>query len=174
MKKIGLLPVVFFAATLLFSACGEQHKTAEASRQLDAIVKKILGGERSASENVSARKIHLLDFDHDGVKDVIAFFTIEGQGGGNNYRFYMTVLRGNGEGFVKIGTLKVGAKGERQVDFDNVHIENGMIIVATSEYAADDPMCCPSRPVNAKFAVVNGHLRELAKTVGDRRPLVSQ
>lgn len=161
MKKIGLLSVVFFTVTLLLSACGDSHKIAEINRQLDAIVKKILGSDRSASENVSARKIYLLDVDHDGVKDAIAFFTIGGQGGGNNYRFYMTVLRGNGEGFVKIGTLKVGAKGERQVDFDNVYIENGTIIVTTSEYAADDPMCCPSRPSNAKFKVTNGSFSEL-------------
>lgn len=165
MRKLNLLFVLAMSATLLLTACGDQEKIREANRQVDAVVKKIIGGDRSASENPEARRIHLLDFDHDGVKDVIALFTIEGMGGGNNYSFYMIALRSKGEGLVKAGTLKVGAKGKRHVNFDAVRLENRMLLLEVTEYGPDDPMCCPSKVATAKFEVMNGTLRELTKGV---------
>lgn len=84
---------------------------------------------------------------------------IAGFGGGNNYNFYMSALRGMGGTFVE-----VGAKGERHVNFDMVRLENRSFVIETTEYLPDDPMCCPSKPGYTKFEIAGGNIRKLAIT----------
>lgn len=160
MKNFYLLFAVMAGATLLLSACGDGKKLEEAGQKIDAIVKKLNRDDPDASEHTEARMIHLLDIDKDGRKDAVAFFTIEGMGGGNGYSFYMTVLYGGDKGFSNIGTLKVGGKGERHVNFDKIALDRETLVVETTEYAEGDPMCCPSRPGEARFSIARGHLAE--------------
>lgn len=163
MKKPGLLSVLIVASTLFLPACGEQKKLKEISSHVDAAVRQIKGGDRQAAEYAEVRKINFLDFDRDGTKDAIVFFTIEGSGGGDNYSFYMLALRAKDDGFVQAGTIRVGAKGERHVNFDAVRLEHGAVVIETTEYGPEDAMCCPSKPATAKFEIINGNIRELAK-----------
>ena len=146
----------------MLSSCGDRPNHEEVTKQVESVIARVKGKDPHAIENTEARKVHVMDFDKDGTNDAVVFFTIEGAGGGNNYSIYMSALRGKGETFVEAGTLRIGAKGKRHVNSDTARFENGVIVVGTTEYAPDDPMCCPSKPGHAKFEVVKGKIRELA------------
>ena len=54
---------------------------------LNNYIKKQLKNEKpKPSEFKSARKLYRYDIDDDGDKDIIAFYTLEGFGGGNNWQ----------------------------------------------------------------------------------------
>lgn len=151
---------------MILSSCGDRGNLKDAAKQIDSIVSRIKGSDPETAEHAGARKIHFLDFDGDGIKDVIASFTIVGGSGrnqNNGYSIYMSALRGQDGSFLEVGTVKVGGKGERNLNFDSVEFEEGAVVVKTAEYAPSDPMCCPSREGRVRFLVSTSGIRELAK-----------
>lgn len=70
---------------------GESLKNANAI--LNGYLKKTLAREQpKPSEYREARKLYYYDIDDDGDKDLIAFFTLEGFGGGNNWQHYIAIF----------------------------------------------------------------------------------
>lgn len=132
-----------------------------AENRINEIVSRITGADGYATEYAKARKYHFLDIDDDGIKDVVSFFTIEGSGGGNNYFFYMTVLLNKKGKISELGTIEVGGKGMRDVNFDKVAINKGNLELETTEYGPDDAMCCPSKVSSARF-LVTGNVEEVS------------
>ncbi len=133
-------------------------------KQIDAIITDMKAGDQHAAEYRKVRRYHKLDVDEDGIKDVIALFTIEGFNGGNNYHFYIAALRGNGDEFSFIDAIEIGREGNRHIDFNEVTVRNGKIVVGTREYVRNsqqfDPNCCPSKKAQAVFEIKNGKLQE--------------
>lgn len=146
------------------SSCDDRGNLKVAAKQIDAIVSRIEGSGPKTIECTGARRTHFLDFDGDGKKDIIASFTtVSASRRNSNYSIYISALRGQDGSFVEVGTLKVGGKGERNLNFDSVEFEKGAVVVKTAEYAAGDPMCCPSREGRVRFLVNTSGIRELAK-----------
>ncbi|QSA96295.1 hypothetical protein [Methylococcus sp. EFPC2] len=163
------LAIMMMTLALALASCEDPSDdppapVAEATKYVDAIVSRIKGNDPDAEEYAEARKIHVLDVDGDGVKDVVAFFTVEGFDGGNNYHFYLSVLRGRPGSLAEAGTLKIGGKGWRHIDFDRLGLEGGRLIVQTSEYEQGDPLCCPSRTGRARFKIDDHGLKEVTNT----------
>ena len=159
-----LLSIVLLLIALT-SAASIQATDDSLDKQIDSIVKDIKNGDQHATEYRKVRQYHMLDIDGDGVKDTIVLFTIESFGGGNNYHFYMAVLRRIGEQFSFLDVIEIGREGRRHIDFNDVSIKDGNIVVGTREYVRDnqhfDPNCCPSKKGQATFEIKDGKLHEL-------------
>jgi hypothetical protein len=155
MRKIRAF---LFTASILLVSCGDKssNKVEKAEDRIDAIVSRIKGSDAQAYEYNKARKYHFIDIDGDGNKDVVSFFTIEGVGGGNSYTFYMSVLLHNNGKLSELGTIVVGGKGRRSVNFDKVGLNKDSIELETTEYGPDDPMCCPTKASTARFLLTGG------------------
>ena len=94
MKKILFLFVFVFSINHLHSQ-QIQNKTELnfANSVLNDYLKKSLINEApKPSEYGSARELYLYDIDDDGDKDIIAFYTLEGFGGGNNWQHFITIF----------------------------------------------------------------------------------
>lgn len=93
MKKISLL---IFAFSLIFTKAQEikEKKSQDfANKILDNYLKQQLNDENPKPEEFkSAREFYLYDIDDDGDKDLIAFYTLEGFGGGNNWQHSIAIF----------------------------------------------------------------------------------
>ncbi len=162
MKPMRKHAALWVFAAILLSSCSDRPDQKDAAARIDAIVARIKGRDAHATEYPDTRKYHYVDINGDGVPDVVALFTVEGFGGGNNYSFYLSVLRNNKGVLAEVDTVKAGGKGERELNFDTVRLKQGTLELDTKEYAPDDPMCCPSRAGIARFAIAGG-IREIAR-----------
>jgi len=87
---------------------------------------------------------------------VIASYTIESCGGGNNYgRTVGVFYAANG----KVRQFKqpaVPISGPDIDDRDGVTVQGDRITVRWSDYAPDDPRCCPSLKRTSSYRLVDG------------------
>ena len=114
--------------------------------------------EVKGSEYREARHMVRGDLNKDGVADVAVLYTLEGMGGGNNYVQYLAVfVRQNGQ-LVAAAHAPVGGKLQRDVTLEA--IRDNLIICKTLSYAQNDPACCPTKKGSARFALVDGSLKE--------------
>jgi hypothetical protein len=112
-------------------------------------------------EYKDARKIILGDLNHDGIPDTAILYTIESQGGTNNYIQYLAVFVRSKGALVAAGCAKVGGKLYRSVDLTSV--DDNTIHLSTMSYLRKDAACCPSEKGETHY-VLRGHkLRELKK-----------
>jgi len=98
------------------------------------------------------------DLNHDGVSDVAVLYTIEGQGGSNNYIQYLAVFIRKKTGLVFAARASVGGKNHRGMDFTS--IKDNVMHFETTGYADRDPSCCPSIKGTTTFALVGAKLVE--------------
>ncbi len=126
--------------------------------QLDAVVTAAKRGDKDATEYRKARAIHLADVDGDGIPDAMAFFTIEGMGGGNNYEQYIVVLKGARSAFSLVGSLQIGGGDLGGASFSRPALKNGRIVIARKEYSDSDARCCPSRKAHVTVVLQDGKL----------------
>jgi hypothetical protein len=97
------------------------------------------------------------DLDHDGTPDVAVLFTIEGPG--NGYAQYLAVfLRTNGK-LVPLDHATVGGKFYRAAKL--ISVQDGIINLATTSYAAHDPTCCPTIKGTTQYQLVDNKLKEI-------------
>ena len=143
-------------AILLISLSGAASQNRDA-----AIINKFIAAqarEVRGQEYREARHILRGDLNKDGVADVAVLYTLEGMGGGNNYVQYLAVfVRQNGE-LVAAAHAPVGGKLQRDVTLEA--IRDNLIICKTLSYAKNDPACCPTKKGSARFALVDGTLKE--------------
>jgi hypothetical protein len=103
------------------------------------------------------RTIRTGDLNHDGTPDVAVLFTIEGPG--NGYAQYLAVfLRTDGK-LTPVDHATVGGKLYRAAKL--IAIQNGIIKLDTTSYAAHDPACCPTIKGTTQYQLVNNKLKEI-------------
>ena len=113
-----------------------------------------LGGE--IPEEVP-RTIRTGDLNHDGTPDVAVLFTIEGPG--NGYAQYLAVFLRTGGKLTPLDHATVGGKLYRAAKL--IAIQNGVINLAITGYAAHDPACCPTIKGTTRYQLVDNKLKEL-------------
>ena len=124
---------------------------------IDAFIARQARRERG-EEYKDARKIAAGDLNHDGVADTAVLYTIEGQGGSNNYVQYLAVfVRGKSAG-AAVANVAVGGKSYRSVELTSV--SDNKIHLDTLDYTPKDATCCPSKKGTTDYALVGGVLRE--------------
>jgi len=134
--------------------------------KMNAVVVENKDGDRLAEEYRDARRYHFIDADSDGVEDVVAFFTIEGFGGGNNYRFYMAIFKGTSKGYEYVDSTMVGTKLGVHLDFDYLKSKGNELIVKIKVHRPDDGACCPSITSYARYGLRKGKIVE----IGSEKP----
>lgn len=110
-----------------------------------------------ATEYEEARSIVKGDLNADSAEDAVVLYTIEGQGGSNQYIQYLAVFINRKEKLVYATHQIVGGKNRRSID--SVSIKDGKINLQTLEYLSTDPSCCPSKKGQMKFIFSGGRLK---------------
>jgi len=98
------------------------------------------------------------DLNHDGVADVAVLYTVEGQGGSNNYIQYLAVFVRKKTGLVFAARTPVGGKNRRGMELTS--IKDNVIYFDSTGYADRDPSCCPSIKGTTSFTLVGNKLIE--------------
>jgi len=147
---------------------------------LDAKVSEVVESLRDefAKEHEEARGLFIHELNDNNTVMAMAIFTIEGFSRGNNYSQFLAVFlypAKKSHLYKKDITLldvkSIGGKGEREIDNEDIRVaqkDNKLfILLNTTEYGPNDPMCCPSVKSNAIFSIVpavGGKLKEEAGT----------
>jgi hypothetical protein len=112
-----------------------------------------------ANEYEEARLIARGDLNRDGTTDTVVLYTLENQGGTNQYLQYLAVFKNQRGGLAYLTHKLVGGKNRRAVE--SVKVEGGKIILQTLDYLPTDASCCPSKKGHAQFILNRKHLKEL-------------
>jgi hypothetical protein len=96
------------------------------------------------------------DLDGDGRDDFVLVFSLEKNDGSNDSVQYLAVFLSSRAW--KPLVLKVGRRGERFIDDIDVD-DDGTLVLSTSEYERDDPICCPSGDGELRFRIEHGRLK---------------
>jgi hypothetical protein len=97
------------------------------------------------------------DLNHDDTPDVAVLFTIEGPG--NGYAQYLAVfIRTDGK-LTPLDHATVGGKLYRAAKL--IAIQNGVINLTTTAYAAKDPACCPTIKGTTQYQLIDNKLKEI-------------
>ena len=115
-------------------------------------------GER-ATEYEEARSIVKGDLNADGAEDAVVLYTLEGQGGSNQYLQYLAVFINRKGKLVYLTHQVVGGKNQRSVD--SVSIKSGKINLQTLEYLPTDASCCPSKKGQMRLILSGGRLKKI-------------
>jgi len=98
------------------------------------------------------------DLNHDGVSDVAVLYTIEGQGGSNNYIQYLAVFVRKNNTLVFAARAAVGGKNHR--DMEITSIQNNAMLFNTTSYGPRDPSCCPTIKGSTRYLLAGNKLIE--------------
>ena len=112
------------------------------------------GGE----EYEEARKIVAGDL----VPETVVLYTIEGQGGSNNYIQYLAVFTRRRGRLQALAQARVGGKSARSVELSSV--DKKTITLGTLSYAPKDASCCPSIKGTTSYVLAGQALRERRAT----------
>jgi hypothetical protein len=123
--------------------------------------------KETGEEPEGIRKTVTGDLNHDGTDDTAVLYTIEGQGGSNNYIQYLAVFLATKKGLVHAAHREVGGKNYRGVEL--VSIDNGFIILDTVDYGPKDPSCCPTIKGTTRYLLEAGKLKEKRRPLTTRR-----
>ncbi len=113
------------------------------------------------------RRIVFADVLGNGQKDAVAFFAIEGFGGGNNHAEYLALFAAVPADaaaakpvrpFRLVTVMQIGGRGWRSLDWATAVLKPGVITVSGKKYGKQDAMCCPSEPVAVTFQWINANL----------------
>lgn len=112
-----------------------------------------------ATEYEEARSIVKGDLNADSDEDAVVLYTIEGQGGSNQYLQYLAVFLNRQGKLVYVTHQVVGGKNQRSID--SVSIKGGKINLQTLEYLPTDASCCPSKKGQMRFILSGGRLKKV-------------
>lgn len=98
------------------------------------------------------------DLNHDGTADVAVLYTIEGQGGSNNYIQYLAVFVRRKTGLVFAARTPVGGKNRLAIEITS--IKDNAMFFDTTAYGPRDPSCCPTIKGHTKFVLTGKQLAE--------------
>jgi hypothetical protein len=135
--------------------------TATAQSDDKAVVDKYIAAQAKrerGEEPDGIRKTIEGDLNHDGESDVAVLYTIEGQGGSNNYIQYLAVFVRRKTGLVFAARTPVGGKNRRAIEF--ISIKNNTMFFETTAYGPRDPSCCPTIKGSTKFVLTGKRLVE--------------
>ena len=110
-----------------------------------------------ATEYDEARSIVRGDLNADNAEDAIVLYTLEGQGGSNQYLQYLAVFIDRKGRLAYVTHQLVGGKNRRSIE--SVLIKDGKINLQTLEYLPNDASCCPSKKGQMSFILSGGRLR---------------
>ena len=154
MKKIpALLFLTLMMGLTAITATAQTDDKTVVDRYIASQAKQVRGEEPDG-----IRKTIEGDLNHDGAADVAVLYTIEGQGGSNNYIQYLAVFVRRKTGLVFAARAAVGGKNRRGMDFTS--IKDNVMYFETTGYAARDPSCCPSIKGSTTFTLVGAKLIE--------------
>jgi hypothetical protein len=148
-----LLPVMALCASV-FASPAQNADT--------AVIEKFIAKQATqeqGEEYEAARKVVEGDLNRDGVPDLAALYTIEGQNGTNNYVQYLAVFVRTRSGLVPAAHTVAGGKLNRDVELQS--IKHNVIFCKTRSYRAKDPASTPSKKGTARFILVKRRLKEL-------------
>ena len=109
-------------------------------------------------EYEDARTVMAGDLNGDGVPETVVLYTIESQGGSNNYVQYLAVFVRRRGDLVAVTHTAVGGKGRRSVDLTSVN--NRRVNLKTLSYAPADASCCPTLKASTSYVLQGRVLRE--------------
>ena len=126
-----------------------------------AVIDKFIAAQAKrerGEEPDDVRKTIEGDLNHDGAADVAVLYTIEGQGGSNNYIQYLAVFIRKKTGLVFAAKTPVGGKNRRGMELTS--IKDNVMHLDTTGYADRDPSCCPSIKGTTSFTLTGRKLTE--------------
>jgi non-ribosomal peptide synthetase component E (peptide arylation enzyme) len=153
-------PNIYFALAMLALAWYTPSASAlqdNDGSMIDGFIARQARRERG-EEYREARKVTVGDLTHDGVPETVVLYTIESQGGTNNYVQYVAVFARGNRGLIPVTHTEVGGKMRRSVELSSV--EDNAIQLATLSYGPKDASCCPSVKGTTRYALVGRALRE--------------
>ena len=130
---------------------------------IDSFIARQARRERG-EEYREARKVMVGELTGDGVPETVVLYTLESQGGTNNYVQYVAVFARGSRGLIPVTHTEVGGKMSRSVELSSV--DNNAIQLATLSYRPKDPSCCPSVKGTTCYALVGRALREQKRGKG--------
>ncbi len=153
--KRAITPAMLAAA--LFLAGPALALQDPAKEQIDQFIARQATQEKG-EEYPDARKTVRGDLNHDGAEDLAVLYTIEGQGGTNNYVQYLAVFLSVKGKLVPLTHASVGGKGYRAVDL--VSIKNNIIILhRVEEFTTEGKP--PRVKGTVRYALVNRKLKQV-------------
>ena len=146
-KRILVVSLLAFSLEARAQASDGIGLPAQLEAQADRIAQLMAGVY--AVEYRTARRYHFVDVNADGVPDPVVFFAIEGLGASKRYDFYLAVfrteplapsgLRLRPPGYRLLDFMRLGGRGERQVDFEKLSFAGGVFSLEALEAGANEP-----------------------------------
>ena len=157
----GAEPMKTLQTLLLIVAAGLMPVVVAAQSDDKAVIDKYIANQAKrerGEEPDGIRKTIEGDLNHDGVSDVAVLYTIEGQGGSNNYIQYLAVFVRKNNTLVFAARAAVGGKNHR--DMEITSIQNNAMLFNTTSYGPRDPSCCPTIKGSTKYVLGGNRLIE--------------
>jgi hypothetical protein len=151
MRMIVCLPLLIALASLTVTAQSDDKTVVD--KYIASQAKRERGEEPD-----DIRKTIEGDLNHDGTADVAVLYTIEGQGGGNDYIQYLAVFVRKKTGLVFAARTPAGGKNRRSIDL--ISIKGNVMYFDTTNYASSDGSCCPSIKGTTTFTLTGRKLIE--------------
>lgn len=151
----------FATLVLLVLSLNSTSPGATAQSQDKAVIDKYIAAQAKrerGEEPDGIRKTIEGDLNHDGSADVAVLYTIEGQGGSNNYIQYLAVFVRKKAGLVFAARTPVGGKNRRSMELTS--IKDNVLNFDTTGYTDRDPSCCPSLKGTTTFTLSGNKLIE--------------
>jgi hypothetical protein len=132
------------------------------SQRDESIIKSFIAQQAKrerATEYEEARSIVRGDLNADSAEDAVVLYTLEGQGGSNQYVQYLAVFINRKGKLVYATHQAVGGKNRKSIE--SVSIKDGKINLQTLEYLPTDASCCPSKKGQMRFILSGGRLKKI-------------
>ena len=152
MKRLPILVLLILSLTS-FTVIAQSDDKVVIDKFIAAQAKRERGEEPDG-----IRKTIEGDLNHDGAADVAVLYTIEGQGGSNNYIQYLAVFVRKKTGLVFAARTPAGGKNRRSIDLTS--IKDNVMYFDTTGYTDRDPSCCPSIKGKTSFTLTGRKLVE--------------
>lgn len=141
--------ITIIALTCFVTAVNAQPSKLS-DKSLNALAKKKFATERRTWKDMGIEQFFLIDYNHDGNKDVLLYLSgVHGNHGIWGFRVY----RNTGKDLIRTDEL---IRDNRAVD--SVNREGDGLLVYCSEWANKDPHCCPSLNKIYTLHIVNGKI----------------
>lgn len=109
------------------------------------VVQRFECGDRKAAYYPKYSTWHSIDLDRDNVPELVAFFSIEGFGGGNNWVRYVASYRQAESGYAFVSGGVIGGKGSLSDNPARITLRGNTLRIPAMAMTDKDPMCCPSK-----------------------------